>query len=397
MKGYKLYLIGGFTLILIYLIAQYNKPTPTDWSPTYAKKDKIPYGTFIFFNQLKDVFPEASISTANKPIYTLLKNSHLVNSAYLIIAQKANISKLDFEQIKKYMNVGNNVFIATYDLGNYLEKELKIKSRPSFSTEGSSVNFTNPNLKTDANYGFEKGIGDQFFNRIDVGKATILGINKQGRPNFVKYDYGKGALYLIAEPGFYTNFNLFDKYGPEYAGKTLSYIKDSKSVFYDNYFSSKEDASTDILRVFFQHPELKYAYYLSIFGLIIFVFYDIKRKQRIIPIADPFINSSVEFANVVGSVYYHERDNLDIALKKINYFLEYLRSRYYLKTHEIDHEFADLLMLKSGINKVFAKTLTSKLIQIPTMESLSDGQLIDLNHSIEQFYKITQSNGARTI
>lgn len=396
MKGYKLYLIIGSILILGYLIAQYNKPTPTNWAPTYAIKDKIPYGTYILYNRIKDILPSASIQQSKTAVYTTLKSKKFYKTAYIIVAQNTDISKTDLEQLIKYMQAGNDVFIATYDLGK-IRKELKVQTSTAMSSEGSTLNFTNPELKTDANYGFERGIGSQYFSKLDTGKTTILGINANNKPNFIRYNYGKGNLYLIAEPGFYTNFNLLDKYGAEYAAKTLSYLHGNKQIIFDEYFSAQKNTTTDMLRVFFKHPELEFAYYLAIFSLIIFVLYDIKRRQRIIPIADPLTNSSLAFVNVVGSVYYHERNNLDIALKKINYFMEYLRTRYYLKTNDIDSKFAQVLIEKTGINEALAKTLTKHFIQTPTMGDLSDTQLINLNESIEQFYKNTQSNGTRTV
>jgi len=396
MKGYRIYLIIGALLILLYLIAQYNKPTPTNWSPTYAVKDKIPYGTYILYHRIKDILPKANIQQSKAAIYNTLKSKNFNKTAYIIVAQKAEISKTDFDQLVKYMQAGNDAFIASYDLGK-IEKNLKLQAVSAMSAEGSTLNFTNPNLKTDANYGFDRGIGSQYYNKIDTSKATVLGVNGNGKPNFIRYSYGKGNLYLIAEPGFYTNFNLLDKYGAEYAAKTLSYLQGNTQVIFDEYFAGQENTTTDVLRVFFKHPELKFAYYLSIFSLIIFVLYDIKRRQRIIPIADPLTNSSLAFVNVVGSVYYHERNNLDIALKKINYFMEYLRSRYYLKTNDIDSKFAQLLMEKTGINEALAKTLTRYFIETPKMGDLNDTQLINLNESIEQFYKITQSNGTRTV
>ncbi|WP_431293584.1 hypothetical protein [Pedobacter sp. P26] len=54
-------------------------------------------------------------------------------------------------------------------------------------------------------------------------------------------------------------------------------------------------------------------------------------------------------------------------------------------------------MEKTGINEALAKTLTRYFIEMPEMGDLSDTQLINLNESIEQFYKITQSNGTRTV
>jgi len=396
MKGYKLYFAIGLVLILVYLIAQFNKPTPTDWSPSYAKKDKIPYGTFIFYNRMKDILPKTAIKTSGAGIYNTLKGKGYQNSTYIIIAPQVKIEKADLEQLKKYISAGNDVFIASYDLGDVAEKDLKLKLSASFSQNGSSVNFTNPNLKTVVNYGFEKGIGNQYFSKIDTGKATVLGIDANNNPNFVKYNFGKGSLYLIAGPGFYSNFNLLDKYGAEYAAKTISYLQGTKTLIYDEYFTIPKTGETDLLRVFFKHPELKYAYYLCIFSLLLFVFYDIKRRQRIIPIADPYTNTSVEFAHVVGSVYYHERNNVDIAKKKVNYLMEHLRSRYYLKTNEIQRDFAEILQLKTGINETLAKTLTRYFMQIPTLTAFSDAELIGLNNIIEQFYKNTKPNGART-
>lgn len=396
MKGYKTYLIIGSILVIFYLVAQYNKPTPTNWAPTYAVKDKIPYGTYILYHRIKDILPKANVKQSKTAIYNTLKDKNFNKTVYLIITQRAEISKTDFDQLVNYMKAGNDVFIASYDLGK-IEKNLKLQAASAMSAEGSTLNFTNPNLKTEANYGFERGIGSQFYNKLDTNKATVLSVNGNGKPNFIRYSYGKGYLYLIAEPGFYTNFNLLNKYGAEYAAKTLSYLQGNTQVIFDEYFSQQENVTTDVLRVFFKHPELKFAYYLSIFSLIIFVLYDIKRRQRIIPIADPLTNSSLAFVNVVGSVYYNERNNLDLALKKINYFMEHLRSRYYLKTNDIDSEFAQLLMDKTGINETLSKTLTKHFIQTPTMGNLSDTQLINLNESIEQFYKITQSNGTRTV
>jgi len=396
MRSYKIYFGIGIVLILLYLVAQYNKPTPTNWAPTYLATDKIPYGTFIIRDRIKDIIPKAKIQESKRPVYNTLKNQNFNNASYFLIAQKIDVSKTDFDQMKKFMRAGNKVFIASYDFGK-LEKELKIETSTTMSADRPSLNFTNPNLKTDANYGFERGIGTQYFSKIDFKKGIVLGINNNKQPNFVKYNYGKGALFLISEPGFYTNFNMLDKYGAEYAAKTLSYIQTSDQVIFDDYFSAQKNETTDILRVFFKHPELKWAYYLTIFSLVIFVLYEIKRRQRIIPIADPLKNASVEYAHVVGSVYYHERNNLDIAKKKINYFMEYLRTRYFLKTNEIGSDFATLLMEKTGINEPSAKTLTRYFIQIPQMRTLSDQELISLNQSIEFFHQNTQSHGAGTI
>jgi hypothetical protein len=37
MKGLKLYLVISAVFVIVYVVAQYYKPKPTDWTPTYLK------------------------------------------------------------------------------------------------------------------------------------------------------------------------------------------------------------------------------------------------------------------------------------------------------------------------------------------------------------------------
>ncbi len=156
MKGYKVYLIIGALLITLYLIAQYNKPAPTDWGASYLPQDKIPFGTYILRHRIQDIMPKAQLKIANNATYNTFKNSNYKNSSYLIVAPSVKIDTIDFEQLKHFMEAGNQVFIASYDFGAYLNKKLKLQTATVFkTTPGSiSVNFTNPALKTDADYRF---------------------------------------------------------------------------------------------------------------------------------------------------------------------------------------------------------------------------------------------------
>jgi len=49
MKDFKIYISIASALLLIYLIAEYNKPVPINWNPTFYYNDKIPFGTYIVY------------------------------------------------------------------------------------------------------------------------------------------------------------------------------------------------------------------------------------------------------------------------------------------------------------------------------------------------------------
>lgn len=392
MKGFKRYL-GGISLILVaYLVAQYYRPKPTNWTPTYLREDKIPYGLFILSQQIHDIFPETAVKISRQPVFNTLKNKGFRQSNYLIVGSSLKFSQLDYEQLMAYVKRGNNVFMASFDFGPLLSKKFKLEAGIPFSLQGRSkaINFVNPALKAAAAYHFDKGLGDQFFKRFDTLHATVLGTNVKGEANFLKYSYGKGSLYLLPNPQLLSNYNLINPRGSEYAAKALSYLPESQLLLWDEYNTRGNAGDQAILRVIFSHEQLRWAYYLALAGLLLFIGFEMKRRQRVIPILLPPANSSVAFVKVVGKVYYQERDHKDIAVKKISYFLEHLRASYRLKTAKLDQAFRDELVQASGVSEVLADELLIALNEMNHNYGITDGQLIRLNKLIEQFYKQVQ-------
>lgn len=393
-SGMRLYLIGSGVLVLLYLVAQYYKPKPTNWNPSYLKEDKIPFGTYILYHQLEQLFPGTKVTPSRMPAYNVLKDKKDKNTAYLFIATKVTFNRLDFEELIKYMRRGNQVFIAAFELEDSFSKVLKLELSSAINfTKGKSmgINFVNPGLKSPQDYVFDKGLGDRYFSLVDSSRAIVLGKNADGQVNFVKYPFGKGGLYILSNPQLLSNYNLLNNKGAEYAGKVLSYLpQTTTALLWDENSTRGSMDNMSILRVIFEHAPLRWAYYLSMGGLLIFILFEIKRRQRIIPTIPPLRNTSVDFVEVVGRVYYQQRDNRDLAQKKISYFLEHIRTTYRLKTTNIDEEFISALTLKSGVNEAALRTLFTNINELDHAYAVTDGQLIELNKSIEKFYKQAQ-------
>ena len=121
--------------------------------------------------------------------------------------------------------------------------------------------------------------------------------------------------------------------------------------------------------------------------MLIFVLYEVKRRQRVIPVIEPLANSTLGFVNVVGQVYYEQRNNANIAQKKIIYLLESLREDYRVKTNKLDEEFIGTLNSKLNIDRATATDLVRFIKNIDSQGYVSDGELIELNRLIEKIYK----------
>ncbi len=397
MKDLKFYLIIAFSLLVFYCVVEYNRPKPVDWNPTYLDTDKIPYGTYILNHQLNDIFPGATIQTTRMPVYNTLFNAvkerRYQPGSYLIIAQKADIDAADFGQMLDYIKKGNAVFIASFYVSKFLSDTLKLKinSEPSFSSaKKTKLSFTNPALNSSHTYSFERQIGNQYFSKFDTAKAVVLGKNQYKHVNFIRYAFGKGFLYLMPSPDYFINYNLLKTEGSDYAAKALSYLPTKGEIIWDEYATAgPEDEGGSPMRVFLSHHELRWAYFIALFSLLFFVLYEVKRRQRIIPIADPLQNTTVEFVQVVGQVYYQQRNNLNIAAKKVTFFLEQIRSRYQLKTNVIDPELIQTLIRKSGANADLVVDIFKHIDYVQTGKQITDKELIQLNQLTEQFYKQT--------
>lgn len=391
MKDLKYYIIGATTLFTIYIVAGLNRPKPINWAETFINKDKSPFGTYIIYNRIKDLFPGATVNPRREPLYNALTNDSLKQSSYIIICPGIEVTKTEYEQLVKYIGKGNDVFIAASNFGTLLQKNLHIETRADFSfQEGkTTLRFLNPVLDTAKTYLVDKGSGSFYFNHIDTLKATILGQNNSRKANFIKYRFGKGNLYLLPNPKMLSNYSLLTPQGTVYAATVLSYLKNTKQLLWDEYYTQGSGDAESPMRVFLSNPALSWAYYISLFGLLIFVFYEIKRRQRIIPVIEPLQNSTIDFVTVVGQVYYEKRNNSNIAHKKTIYFLEYLRDQYKLKTSKLDEEFTEIMIKKTGIEPLLARNIVNAINFINTRGHITDQELIQLNYLIEQFY--TQS------
>ena len=393
MKGLTRYLIFGGLLLVLYLVAQYTKPQPVNWNTTYLPEDKIPFGTYILRNHAKDIFGNVPQHISTKDVYNTAKDT-ATGKQYILIASRISLNKLDFIALRKFIAAGNHVFIAASQFGGFISDTLKLKLGSDFDFQNKTkypINFTSPYVKRDMDYYFEKGIGAQYFREIDTAKAVVLGRKYEQHPNLVQYRFGKGTLMLCPNPGLFTNYNMLNQNGSEYVAKVFSYMPKAKAVIWDEYYTRPVANSKSVLRVLFSYDELRWAYYLALLGLVIFVLYEMKRRQRIIPVLEPLKNTSVEFAQVVGRVYYQQRNHHDIIEKKISYFLEYLRNKYRLKTTELDQEFVDTLVKITGIEADLIAQLIGYITAFDKMDKrtkVDDLYLIEFNKLIERFYKL---------
>ena len=112
MKDFKAYLAAATILLALYIVFEYNKPQPVNWQPTLNYGDKIPFGTYVLYNRLKDIFPSSNVTNTHRSIDEEFHNLKVQPGNYLIFAKTVYFTKSDYDELIKYIKAGNTVFVA---------------------------------------------------------------------------------------------------------------------------------------------------------------------------------------------------------------------------------------------------------------------------------------------
>ncbi len=411
MKQHRIYLIILLSTIIGFILVEIYKPKPIDWTPTFSNKDKIPYGCELLYKVLPNVFPNQKILDEKVPIFSKKRKVKLPpKSNYLYIFSYFRADSLSLVKLLDYVQKGNSVFIASE---NFFGLDDTLHFQTSYIkdldiNDSTSINFVNPTIRKSSDYKYHNQAADTYFEIKDTTKSrksfTILGKNSKGFPNFIRVNFGKGTFFLNTIPMAFTNFYMVKNDNSDYAFKALSYLPE-QPTFWDEYVNKmsigksvksisksreakgEEDIQESPFKFIVSQPALKWAYFITLSGLLIYLIFEGKRRQRIIPIIEAPKNTSLQFVETIGSLYYNQKDHKAIAEKKITHLLAYIRTKFYLKTTDIDQEFKTDLSNKSGISLLEINDLFNYISFVQNNDYITENQLITLNEQIENFYK----------
>ena len=116
--------------LLLLIIAAVFAPRPIDWSYSFSKNDKIPFGNNLVFESLGDLFPEKEIVTSWTPPHAFLDNKIPLNTNFIYINGRIKTEPEDAEEILKTASAGNHIFIAAERIFGALADTFKLEYKP---------------------------------------------------------------------------------------------------------------------------------------------------------------------------------------------------------------------------------------------------------------------------
>ncbi|MCU4154826.1 DUF4350 domain-containing protein [Carboxylicivirga sp. A043] len=382
--------IGVPLLVVIVALVLAYSPKPIDWSLSYSKQDTQPYGSKLLFDLLPTLITTADIKTSHGPVHEFFDET--TESSNLVIINKGFYPEpADIEKLEELLFEGHHVFIAAQDFSDNVKDWLNIDYHQSisFNTEfhdSISFNLANRKLQKPLGYWYKKGITNNYFNSYDTLQTSVLGINNSGKTNFIRIKQGEGWLYINLNPQAFTNYQLLKDDNADYAFKCLSYLPDETILWDEHYKIKNKHLPKSQLSFILNRQPLRLAWYVLLIGIVIFFLFESARRQRVIPIVKPHINSTVTFIETIGRLYFSRKNHLDIAQKRFSYLQEYIRSKYYINTSDMNEDLFQQLSEKSSLPIRAIRQLFELGENLKNRQQISEEDLEQFNRRIEFFY-----------
>lgn len=173
-------------------------------------------------------------------------------------------------------------------------------------------------------------------------------------PTAVSVPYGKGEVIFVSSPLLFTNYGMLEGNTFVYIFRLMSYLADLPVYRTEAYVKTDAMlvAEQSPFREFIKRPPLRWALYLALLGVVLFMIFTARRRQRVIPIMSKPANRSLEFIQLIGTLYYQRKDHVDLVRKKFKLFAEELRKTAGVDISDVntdDREY-QLLAEKTGMN-----------------------------------------------
>ncbi len=378
-SGQKKYVVILIASLLVIGIISYLTTPKQQWVPTWSAQDKNPFGGYVTHELMKSQFPERGVSSKFKSLYELLSDTAGANitSSLLITNSGIELDKNDSEALLKYLSKGNTALLAASSFSGAFADSLDIRAYTNYEMPADlggvkdaalgedlvGVHFIIPGFPK-KHFRINGEATAQQFEKSSNSKLA-LAKNHDGFDILRQYNVGEGKLYVSTTPLLFTNFYALDTSSSAFTAGLLSLLPPDKDVVHLEYYTLGRMEAQTPLRYILSHPALKAALWLCLVGIVLFMIFEARRRQRIIPLVKSPTNLSIEFVNTLGQLYFSSKgDHLNLATKRMNYFLEYVRRHYFLLTNELDAQFVKELSAKSGKAQTKVERLVNLLNRI---------------------------------
>lgn len=371
--------------VLALVVSRNGRDEKYDWSRKlrFDKTMVEPYDLGFFHELMKQKtsgkFTEIGVRDKfNEHKSELLKNPK--EYTYFFAGTNCYFDEEHYQFITEFVRNGGTAFLSSNTIPDTLLEIFGVYY-PNFTNtyvdSHTNVVFSNKSLsKTHFNFDFRiknhiSGAQVKYWqmdasswNNKDV--VSVSGLEHYKNADFIRINYGAGSLYLHFNPIFLSNIFFVQENKNAYFENLLAHMQ-LKNVCLDktlrifrineNIFDMDERKTfSDFL---LKHKSLKVAWYILIFGILSFLFFAGRRKQKEIPVLEKPQNKTFRFLETISNFYWKAGNSDHIYQRECNQFIQYVKENLKLRIEDDKHLPVDLIVEKSGVSREVIVAISS--------------------------------------
>ncbi|MEL6393381.1 MAG: DUF4350 domain-containing protein, partial [Bacteroidota bacterium] len=294
-----------------------------DWNIGFDFEGDEPYDLSGLAYVLKE--RDAGLTFIQDSLQSLAEEDYGTEENYIYVGRSMFLSEEDFSTLLDFVEVGNKAFLFVEGLPEELQYHM-FSSDCFYGIDPSQVYFyddihmnidsvsfdlVNSSLLPEGLFtthivDYEpsrrrwRAINPMAFCDQAYGTQRLGTVTPSGEANYVRRKYGDGEIYVHVEPLLFTNYYLWDSTRTQYAEAALSYAHSGK-FYWDEASRSYRpppqprnpydpDGGRQLLTdnhafsYVLSQPGLTFGWYTFLLGLLLFLIFRAKRKQRVIPL-----------------------------------------------------------------------------------------------------------------
>jgi hypothetical protein len=178
-----------------------------------------------------------------------------------------------------------------------------------------------------------------------LGYQVLCRAKKYGHaPVALRIPIGKGSITWASTPLLFTNYGILDHDNYIYLFRLLSQLGGLPVVRTEAYTPTDRESP---LRYILSQQPLRWALYLTLTTIALFIFFTARRRQRAIPPVSKPENMSLAFAKQIGTLYAERKNYTDAVVKKYTYFAEELRNALHIDITDVSADRRNLRRIAS--------------------------------------------------
>lgn len=390
-KFEKRILLGLGILILVLSLMEAAVPRPTDWSPSYSRYHARPLGASLVHERLKDLFPEVTVThdainarardaedAPHRPVNRIFVNDHL-----RFEPEAAELLLRDAHQ-------GDHILVAAEQISGVFADSLHLAMDKVFSfaqADTGDIRFMGKDRIAEGVFRYVRGTSGAHFTGYDTARTRVLAVDGSARPVLLETACGNGRLVLCSTPKAFTNFNLLKQRNATFMAGAFSVLP-AWPVVWDEFYKAGRTESSTPLRYILSQPPLRWAWFLALALVVLYILIRARREQRAIPIVAPPRNATRDLVHTIGRLYWHKGDHADLARKMIAHFKEDVRQRTYLRTFAFDDATVAHLAAKTGLDKEGTAARLADIARYETTARITEQELLRLSNELHAFRQL---------